>query len=207
LVTLLIKLSKKELNQIRSSACVGCGRTPPFADNERCHAHRIISGKEGGEYVRGNVEARCPACHDIEHGGDGYAPFIGAASFGGRKGGLISGPKTGAKNLIKARAALTRDILRRAGANSCRNLTPELRAAKSRAARKARAENLETARASARYMNAVLTIEQRRKGARNQPLEAKARASHNGMLSVNHARWHVKRGIVNPRCRRCDPRL
>jgi len=31
-------------------------------------------------YVEGNVVPRCTPCHDLEHGGNGRIPFIGAAS-------------------------------------------------------------------------------------------------------------------------------
>lgn len=79
-------LTRHELHEIRNSACGRCGSTPPLPDGSRCHPHRIVPGSEGGQYVEGNVVPRCPSCHDLEHGGDGTAPFIGAAQEGGRKG-------------------------------------------------------------------------------------------------------------------------
>lgn len=76
---------------IRNLPCGRCGGVPPFADGSRCHPHRLVPGCEGGEYTEGNVVPRCPSCHDIEHGGDGTAPFIGAAKIGGAIGGKIGG--------------------------------------------------------------------------------------------------------------------
>lgn len=69
---------------IRNAPCGCCGATPPFPDGSRCHPHRILPGHRGGRYTKRNTTPRCPACHDIAHGGTGVPPFRGAP----RKGGL-----------------------------------------------------------------------------------------------------------------------
>ncbi len=86
-------LSSREKDVIRHSACGQCKAEPIIENGEHCHPHRIIHGADGGLYTAANTVSRCPSCHDIEHGGDGTAPFIGAAReaglIGGRKGGLV----------------------------------------------------------------------------------------------------------------------
>ncbi len=79
--------------RIRTSPCGMCGAIPIIENGERCHPHCIIPRCDGGQYVEGNVVPRCPSCHDVEHGGDGTAPFIGAARAAGRKGGRTSAIK------------------------------------------------------------------------------------------------------------------
>lgn len=86
-------LSHAEKEVIRNSPCGRCKRKPPFPDGSRCQPHRIIPGQQGGKYTKKNTVPRCNECHDIEHGGTGEAPFIGAATLGGKKGGKIGGKR------------------------------------------------------------------------------------------------------------------
>lgn len=77
----LLTASQKEA--IRNMPCGNCGGVPPFPDGNRCHPHRVIPGSEGGQYTKANTVPRCPRCHDVEHGGEGAAPFTGASREGG----------------------------------------------------------------------------------------------------------------------------
>ncbi|KKL47504.1 hypothetical protein LCGC14_2334880 [marine sediment metagenome] len=79
-------LSSREKDVIRHSVCGQCKAEPIIENEEHCHPHRIIHGADGGLYTAANTVPRCPSCHDIEHGGDGTAPFIGAAREAGLKG-------------------------------------------------------------------------------------------------------------------------
>ena len=80
-------LTRAEKIAIRKAPCGECGAKPIIVNGEQCYPHRIIHRADGGEYTIDNVVPRCPSCHDVEHGGDGTAPFIGAC----RTGGLIGG--------------------------------------------------------------------------------------------------------------------
>lgn len=81
------RMNRGVLEAIRNAPCGRCGAVPPFTDGSRCHPHRVVPGSAGGQYIAGNAVPRCPSCHDIEHGGEGTSPFIGAARVGGRAGG------------------------------------------------------------------------------------------------------------------------
>lgn len=235
-------LSRRQLDAIRNSACGKCGAIPPLNDGSRCHPHRLIAAKDGGQYTEDNVAPRCPGCHATEHN----APLIKASLEGGRKGGRVGGP---------ARAdRLTREELsaigRKAGhASYYGSRTPEERsefarsgglavAAKRRtlglnafwqmpaqaaaAGRKGgpaaiakrvaagldafcrtREKAAEDGRRTGRLGGLVGARNQPREakvlGARNQPREAKAR----GGYVTTHRRWHLERGIANPRCPIC----
>lgn len=104
-------MTRREKDVIRSMPCGRCGARPPFADGTRCQPHRLVPGSAGGKYVVGNVEPRCASCHDIEHGGTGAAPLIGAASDGGRKGGRASGESKRRNGLTPAALAHARSAL------------------------------------------------------------------------------------------------
>lgn len=43
--------------------CVLCGWEGP------CDKHRLIAGRDGGKYVKGNVVSLCPNCHRLAHRG------------------------------------------------------------------------------------------------------------------------------------------
>lgn len=116
------ELTHAEKNQIRNSRCGQCGEKPPFTDGSRCQPHRIVPGHQGGKYTRENTVSRCNKCHDIEHGGTGEAPFIGAARIGG---------KTGAKILHERHPDLASKTMKQTNANT----PPEVRKARSKKAR------------------------------------------------------------------------
>jgi hypothetical protein len=46
-----------------AKVCVLCGWEGP------CDRHRLIAGKEGGKYQKGNVVSLCPNCHRLVHRG------------------------------------------------------------------------------------------------------------------------------------------
>lgn len=82
-------MTRGEKELIRNRPCALCLSVPPFADGSRCHVHRIIRGKDGGQYEGENVIPLCPPCHRVV---DRIAAITGARS-GGLVGGRIGGPK------------------------------------------------------------------------------------------------------------------
>jgi len=44
-----------------NTECTLCGLTGP------CDRHRVIMGKDGGKYIKGNVIILCPNCHRLLH--------------------------------------------------------------------------------------------------------------------------------------------
>jgi hypothetical protein len=75
------KLTHSEKQAIRRLPCCLCLSVPPFADGSRCHTHRIVPARHGGEYVEGNVVPLCPPCH---HELEGFALILAA-----RKGAAL----------------------------------------------------------------------------------------------------------------------
>ena len=53
----------REKDAVRKQMCVLCLAMPPFADGSRSQVHRIIRGKDGGQYTDDNVISLCPSCH------------------------------------------------------------------------------------------------------------------------------------------------
>ena len=47
--------------RLKAGCCVLCGWSGP------CDHHRIVFGKDGGEYTKGNVLEVCPNCHRLIH--------------------------------------------------------------------------------------------------------------------------------------------
>lgn len=56
--------ARQEVYKYTKRPCNRCGWGESF-----CDLHRIIPGKDGGKYVKDNVEVLCPNCHRIEHRG------------------------------------------------------------------------------------------------------------------------------------------
>ncbi len=50
-----------------------------------CDAHRIVGGKDGGTYSKGNVKIVCPNCHRLIHIGQLVAQRQGMDRDGGQK--------------------------------------------------------------------------------------------------------------------------
>jgi hypothetical protein len=80
-------MTGSEKDAIRNRPCALCLALPPFPDGSRCHVHRIVRGKEGGQYIEGNVVPLCPPCHVAVD----QVAMIANAYEGGRKGGLKGG--------------------------------------------------------------------------------------------------------------------
>ena len=57
------KLSKKQIKKRIDGKCYFCGE----ADYNLLDCHRIIEGKDGGKYVRGNMVTVCSTCHRKIH--------------------------------------------------------------------------------------------------------------------------------------------
>ena len=51
------KRIRDSLGEFDNRKCVSCGK------EVICDRHRIVSGKDGGEYVVGNVISLCKSCH------------------------------------------------------------------------------------------------------------------------------------------------
>lgn len=196
-------LTRREKETIRNSPCGRCGKRPPFSDGSRCHPHRIIPGCVGGRYTKENTTPRCPECHDIEHGGTGEAPFIGAAHQRGVDRMRRLGPK-GRRALARAasRAAcekITTEQRQKWGRLSgrVRRLRrPKLRKVReSKIARRRRAQmaalRLHEVRPTLRYRLGQMQV-LRLRGNRKQ-----------GQLAA-HVRWHQKRGVRAPGCLLCQ---
>ncbi len=117
-----LRYSEKEA--IRNSPCGQCEAIPILENGERCHPHRIVHGADGGQYTEDNVVPRCYSCHDVEHGGDGTAPFLGACREGGlnRMAKLSSAERSAYTRRIRAQRDPER--LRERASNICRNMTP-----------------------------------------------------------------------------------
>jgi general stress protein YciG len=256
-------MTRREKDSIRAMPCGTCGAEPPFHDGSRCHPHRIIPGSLGGQYVIDNVVPRCSACHDIEHGGTGVAPFIGAARRAGRarqaqltpaersefgrrygaanlrkhhdpetqsrrgtKGGPIRqaaltaqeksafGRANGRKGWLAMQNKVTpaeRLAISSKGGRRAHQLHPRLASENGRKGGRrvrelhpglARENGLRAqalypnlARDTCRARMARMTPEQRSAGARKA-------GSVGGPIRA-HNRWHIARGIVNPKCRLC----
>ena len=41
--------------------CETCGWDGP------CDRHRMLTGKDGGRYIKGNIAILCPNCHRLQH--------------------------------------------------------------------------------------------------------------------------------------------
>jgi hypothetical protein len=52
----------KEVWEVSKEKCTKCGWGESY-----CDRHRIISGMNGGKYVKNNVIPLCPNCHRVEH--------------------------------------------------------------------------------------------------------------------------------------------
>ena len=208
-------MTESEKRAMRRASCRRCGAAPP------CHVHRIIPGSRGGIYVQGNVEPRCPSCHDLEHGGNGTAPFIGAAREAGKVGGRNGSTAEKVQRLTEANARLSperRSEIGIAGARARQQQHPGLSqqiglkswptlvAARAKLSPEWRNA---VARKGALALNQRLTPEQRserarkagRIGGRTGPHDHKSRHAK----TLNHTRWHAARGIVNPACVMCCP--
>jgi hypothetical protein len=57
-----MNLTLDEVEELLNSPCSICGW-----DKAHCDMHRIINGKDGGKYEKGNIVILCPNCHRIEH--------------------------------------------------------------------------------------------------------------------------------------------
>lgn len=57
------KLKQGEIHNIDTSECNLCKWKGP------CDKHRIVMGRDGGRYKRGNVMVLCPNCHRLVHTG------------------------------------------------------------------------------------------------------------------------------------------
>ena len=193
-------LTRNEMNLTRDMPCAGCGGIPPFENDRRCEVHRIIPGARGGQYTHGNVEPRCFPCHKKAH------PF---------NGWLLDG---------RPCAERASEIARKAGKNSCKNLTPELRRIKAEAGRKGAKRGYELHLEFRRErMKQTLRenphiAEIARQTLLNLPKERRSEIGRKaGKISYEkdreqvrianrkstHVRWHVKREIKNPQCELC----
>lgn len=104
-----MRLTHRQKDAIRNLPCALCLAVPPFPDGSRCHPHRIVRGKDGGEYTRDNVVPLCPPCHsEVDRltairaayigGKRSYQVGLGLLDAETRKenarhGGLVGGPR------------------------------------------------------------------------------------------------------------------
>jgi len=129
-------LTRAEKEIIRRSPCGVCGAIPILEKGELCEPHRIVHGCNGGLYTRDNAVPRCPSCHDVEHGGDGTAPFVGAARASTRKS--WQDPKKRIQRCKAIKKALNNPKIkaRHIAANKKVHNLPDVRLRKSEAAKK-----------------------------------------------------------------------
>lgn len=201
------RLTRWKLRAIRNSPCGQCKAIPILENGERCHPHRIIHGADGGKYTVDNVVPRCPSCHDIEHGGNGEAPFIGAARMGGCLGG---------KYLKALYPNLARDTMRHTNkkypglARKASHISRAVRTPEQRR-KYARMGWLAGGQKAVQASLATRTLEQRYEYARMGGLAAaknstaeqrRARACIASRYGV-HSRWHTTRGVYNANCSLC----
>lgn len=122
-------MTESEKRVIRTKPCARCASVPPFSDGSRCHVHRIVRGKDGGQYVAGNVIALCPPCHREV---DRVACITSLVE--GRREGCRKGGREGIKVLLALSREQRSANARRAGLASAARLSPEERRARSRVA-------------------------------------------------------------------------
>ena len=129
-------LTPKQKDAIRALPCVLCLAVPPFADGSPCHVHRILRGKDGGQYTRENVIPLCPSCH---YAVDRVACLNGAAKGGRRSHELHpdNARTAGRKGGLRVQAlypAVQRENGRRVGLERMSHLTATERSALARTA-------------------------------------------------------------------------
>ncbi len=214
-------MTEAEKRLIRRLPCSQCGAIPPFADGSLCQPHRLLPGSQGGEYVADNVVPLCAACHDRVHGGNGEAPFLGAA----RQGGLKAVPfllrwkhdhpdkvkehaRKNLRHLRKKNPHHSRDTLLRT-----RQKYPDL------SVRAGRIGGRRTAALHPDHINHLRRFHEtnpdfsskimRELNKRYPDLASKAgklggrKGGPKGGRIGMHRRWHVNRGIINPACPIC----
>lgn len=54
----------EEFSELSISTCSLCGWSEC-----NCDIHRIVSGKDGGKYIKSNIVVLCPNCHRLVHRG------------------------------------------------------------------------------------------------------------------------------------------
>ncbi len=201
------KLTGKEKETIRNSFCWRCGAVPPFADGSRCHPHRIIPGCDGGEYVVGNVVPRCPPCHDIEHGGTGNPPLIGAASIALPQHRRVEVGRKGARALWDSMTPTQRKKFVKARRSGFEKMTPARRSEISRMGGRARAEKLSPKRLKeiAQLAKVSRTPEERRRTMLKAQPWLYITTEHQSAAGIKgtHVRWHIRRGIISQTCTLC----
>ena len=56
-----IGITPEQAKLFPNHQCSVCGWVGP------CDRHRVISGRDGGEYIEANVQILCPNCHKLKH--------------------------------------------------------------------------------------------------------------------------------------------
>jgi len=190
-------LTVAEKRAFRTMPCGKCRAKPPHADGNWTQKHRIKPGSKGGKYTVRNTVARCPKCHSKE---PGHSPgIITQPQAKRRELGLKSG---GWRPIHKLHPNLARETLRRTNRRY-----PNL--------------SRDAGRKGGRAFLKSMTPKQRREwhasgGRRTHELHPNQ--SRNNMLGAlrrypklfsdlvrknNHVRWHLKRGLTNPKCKYC----
>jgi hypothetical protein len=180
-------LTAREKRAIRKMPCGKCGAVPPYADGSWTQKHRLKPGSKGGKYTIKNTVPRCPRCHAKEPGhlGGGRSGFI-----------LLSQEQRRAAGRARKRRRVTRKTRAKISASLRGRLRPDLRWSAARRATPVPPEVREKISAAMRgiprpWVSAALR-------GRPRPPAVREKCRHAG----KH-RWHVTRGIIDPRCRFC----